>query len=126
MPRPSRCSTRARLNLLLDTHVLLWTLSDPGRIPDACRRSIEDPENDVWVSAISIWEIAIKIQSGKLQVEQDLERAVQSQGMQMLSFTSSHATAISRLALHHRDPFDRALIAQCLEDKLSLVSADRA
>ena len=112
------------MNLLIDTHILLWSLNEPERLSDACREALESPENQVWVSAISVWEIWIKAQIGKLRSPQGLAEAIAAQGMQSLPFTMAHADEVSTLPMHHRDPFDRALLAQAAKENLRFVTAD--
>jgi PIN domain nuclease of toxin-antitoxin system len=114
------------LNLLLDTHIWLWVLTDPSRIPEDVLELISSPENDIYVSAISLWEVVIKSQLGKIIVQDDLIAATEAQEMKFLPFSADHAVAISELPLHHKDPFDRALIAQTLSHKLKLITADKA
>jgi len=114
------------LNLLIDTHILVWSLSDPGRLAPICREALESPRNQIWVSSISVWEIFVKAKIGKLRVPQGLVEAIVSQGMQCLPFTAEHATEVAKLPLHHHDPFDRALLAQASKEKLRFVTTDGA
>lgn len=120
------CSTSRQSTLLLDTHTLLWSLNDPNRLPKPCREAIEPPNNQIWVSSISVWEICIKAKTGRLRSPDDLAWAISSQGMEHLPFTVAHAIAIVELPFYHRDPFDRALIAQASNERLRLVTADKA
>jgi len=112
------------VNLLLDTHVLIrW---DEGRrLSPAARRAIHEAE-DVYVSAASAWEIAIKIQLGRLEPSRTVERAAAESGFLELPVTFRHAARVATLPPHHRDPFDRLLIAQAAEEGLALVSRDPA
>lgn len=116
------------MRLLLDTHVLLWALVSPERIPARIRRRLESPEHEVFFSAASIWEIAIKVQIGRMVLPMPLEEvataAVQS-GFEELPIHAGHAAATVHLPLHHRDPFDRLLIAQALYEPARLLTADR-
>ncbi len=102
--------------LLLDTHVLLWALSDPGRIPAASAVAIADVDNEVAVSAVTGWEIAIKQSLGKLALpgpaESWLPGAVKKTGLDWIDITTDDALAVRGLPWHHRDPFDRLLVAQ--------------
>ena len=113
------------MNLLLDTQILLWSLNEPARLPASARATIEEPGNEIWVSSISLWEVAIKTQLGKLKVSGNLIVGIQDQRMQLFSFSAEHAMAVSRLPLHHSDPFDRALLAQARSEGFRLITADR-
>ncbi len=110
--------------LLLDTHVLLWWLDDPGLLSPRAREAIQDGRNPVYVSAAVIWEITIKRALGKLDVPDDLERAIATSQFLPLAVTIPHALAVGKLPHHHRDPFDRMLIAQAIHEDLCLVSRD--
>jgi PIN domain nuclease of toxin-antitoxin system len=112
------------MNLLLDTHILLWWLADPMRLSAASRRAIRDTANKVYVSAAVAWEIAIKRILGKLESPDNLDEVMAQNGFQPLSITIAHAMAVRSLPMHHRDPFDRMLIAQALQEGLQLVSRD--
>jgi len=114
------------LNLLIDTHILIWSLNAPERMPQTCREALESPRNQIWVSSISIWEILIKAKIGKLRVPKGFIEATASQGMQSLPFTVEHAAEVANLPLHHHDPFDRALLAQASKEKLRFLTADGA
>jgi PIN domain nuclease of toxin-antitoxin system len=111
------------MKLLLDTHVLLWWLKDPALLSDGARNAIEDGENLVYVSAAVAWEIGIKRALGKLQAG-DLEEALKENQFLALPVTISHALAVEKLPNHHRDPFDRMLVAQAEQEGLTLVSRD--
>ncbi len=111
--------------LLLDTHALLWALDDDDALDEAARNAIVDPRNDVFVSAISIWEISIKRSLGKLKAPGDLISAVEASGFQELAVTCVHADHAGNLPPHHRDPFDRMLVAQAQVEGLTIVTHDR-
>lgn len=111
------------MSLLLDTHVLLWWLKDPALLSDGARNAIEDGENLVYVSAAVAWEIAIKRALGKLQAG-NLEEAITENQFLTLPVTVAHALAVEKLPDHHRDPFDRMLVAQAMSERLTLVSRD--
>ena len=98
--------------LLLDAHAILWAVSQPGSLADDARSAIESPSNDVLVSGGSIWELEIKRASGKIKIEIDLIEDLTGVGFDILAITAADATSAARLPLHHRDPFDRMLIAQ--------------
>lgn len=111
------------MNLLLDTHVLLWWLADAPLDPTA-RARIADPELLVVVSAASVWEIVIKRSIGKLRVEGSMAERVEEAGFEPLPVTSAHAERAGSLPPHHRDPFDRMLVAQAQAEGLVVVSRD--
>jgi len=114
------------VRLLLDTHIFLWTFGDPDRLPSVVAKAIVDPDNDVFLSAISVWEIAIKRALGRLDFPLErLDETLTETGFEVLDFTAHHAVAAGALPRHHDDPFDRALIAQAVTDGLVLASVDR-
>jgi PIN domain nuclease of toxin-antitoxin system len=117
------------VRLLLDTHVLLWVAAEPRRLPLEVRERLESPDNDVLFSAASIWELAIKMQIGRVDLgvtpEKLADEAVR-RGFDELPVTAAHAAGVRRLPLHHRDPFDRLLVAQALHEPARLLTADRA
>lgn len=120
------------MTLLLDTHALLWALTVPDHLTERQRDAVQDPTNTVYASAINILEIAIKSSIGKLTVADSLERnryselftAISESGFDMLSFTGTHAASIRTLPYHHRDPFDRMIIAQAVVEGCTVVTAD--
>ena len=112
------------MNLLLDTHILLWWLDDNPLLTDKARDAISDTDNLVVVSAASIWEIRIKQALGKLEITPDFYDVIKEQGFEMLSITSDHAFAVGDLPAHHRDPFDRIMIAQAKKESLTIVTFD--
>ncbi len=112
------------MNLCLDTHVLLWWLDDHPALSNAEREAILDPGNLIVVSAAVIWEIRIKQSIGKLEISDDFITVIQEQGFELLSITAAHAYAAGSLPLHHRDPFDRMIIAQARMEKLCVISHD--
>ena len=117
------------MRLLVDTHVLLWAAAEPARLPPSFRRRLEAPDVDVLFSAASIWELAIKLQLGRLALRVDLETfagAAIDRGFRELPVTSAHAARVQRLPLHHRDPFDRLLVAQAICEPARLLTVDRA
>ena len=111
--------------LLLDTHVLLWWLGDNKALGLDTRHVIGSPDNRVYVSAASIWEIAIKKSLGKLKAPDDFETIVEEEGFQALPISLFHAEQAGALPPLHRDPFDRMLIVQAQAEGLLLVSQDR-
>ena len=110
--------------LLLDTHTLLWWLSDVERLSEETHATIADPHNDVFVSAITGWEIAVKRAKGRLVAPDNLSVLVEERGFTHLPLTFQHAEQAGRLPMHHRDPFDRFLIAQAQTEGLILVTRD--
>ena len=112
--------------LLLDTHTFLWWLTDDARLGVAARAAIALPANQVFVSAVTGWEIAIKRALGKLEAPDGLDEAIEREGFLHLPVSFRHGECAGALPLHHRDPFDRMLIAQCELEGLELVSADLA
>ena len=113
------------MNLLLDTHILLWWLADEPRLGQSIRESIVNPSTRVMISAVSVWEIGIKQALGKLKVPESILPVIQSEGFEELPITCQHAELAARLPNHHRDPFDRMLIAQAVLEGLTLVTNDK-
>lgn len=112
------------MNLLLDTHALLWWLADDPALGSEARAAIADPASTVYVSAASAWEVAIKQALGRLDAPADLDRAVEASGFDELPITVRHALAAGWLPPHHTDPFDRMLISQAMLERLTLVTSD--
>jgi len=116
------------VKLLLDTQCWLWWFAQPERLNEAAIAQILDETNELWLSVASIWEIGIKVAIGKLPLPEPLHQYIDSRmkqlGMRSLEITVPHAFQISNLPLHHRDPFDRMLIAQAQVEEMTLVSAD--
>ena len=114
------------MRLLLDTHILLWWLADDSALPARADLLIADRANEAFVSPISLWEIAIKAHLGKIVADVDeIRAAAAASGFTPLPFTDEHAVAIAHLPDHHRDPFDRALIAQAHVEPLYLITHDQ-
>ena len=113
------------MSLLLDTHVLLWWRLDSRRLREDARRHIEGAAR-VFVSAASGWEVAIKVDKGRLRLKDPFLRLVEASGFQKLPVTLEHAERLIGLPNHHKDPFDRMLVAQAQVEGLTLVSHDRA
>ena len=105
---------------LLDTHVLLWSLSQPEHLHPDARDTIRGAQNQVFVSTVTVWEIAIKSALGKLTVPDDLETQLRLNRFDILNITLAHARAIEHLPLLHRDPFDRMLIVQAQHERHAL------
>jgi PIN domain nuclease of toxin-antitoxin system len=114
------------MNLLLDTHVLLWWLDDDPSLSEKARANISDGNNLVFVSAAVVWEIRIKQALGKLIIPTDFPQVLDAQPFEMLAITAAHAYAVGDLPTYHRDPFDRMLIAQATLERLTIVTRDNA
>jgi PIN domain nuclease of toxin-antitoxin system len=112
------------MKLLLDTHVFLWWDAKDPQLPEDYRAAIAAPANDVFVSAVSVWEIAIKRSVGKLKFAGSAHNAVVRHGFQHLPITSEHAEWAGSMPERHRDPFDRMLVAQADHEKLVLMTVD--
>ena len=116
------------MRLLLDTHVWLWWSQDAPELSRPARRAIANPANQCWLSTASAWEMALKISNGKLRLEGDLEDFLPSQmaenGFAFLPIDVRHVARTVKLPFHHRDPFDRLIVAQALVEGLTVVSAD--
>jgi len=117
------------VKLLLDTHAFLWWVEGAPAIGRRARAAISNPDNEVLFSIASFWELAIKLSLGKLRLTQKLDRFVPEQlrvnGFSLLDLRLPHVVRVAKLPFRHRDPFDRLLVAQALEDDLTIVSADR-
>lgn len=112
------------MNLLLDTHVLLWWLADNPTLSAEARTAIADPNNIVFVSAVTAWEITIKKALGKLSAPDNLVEEITNNRFLPLPITMAHAVAVGKLPPIHQDPFDRLLAAQATTDNLTLVTRD--
>ncbi len=114
------------MKLLLDTHVVLWWTHDSARLSENAVQLIVDRRNSVLLSAVVAWEIAVKRRLGKLDVRPTLVEELIRDGASELPLSVAHATASEALPLHHRDPFDRMLVAQARSESAVLVTADPA
>ena len=116
------------MKLLLDTHTFMWWHSEPEYIPKNTLTLLQDPDNEVILSVVSLWEMQIKIQLGKLNLRDDLELMLKIQQEQnnisLISVTLPHILELKNLPLHHKDPFDRILIAQSKVENAILISRD--
>jgi len=114
--------------LLLDTHLVLWWLNGDPRLPQAVVERVQAPEAEVFVSQASLWEMAIKVSIGRLQVDlPELERQVPLQGFRWLPISNAHVLAVAELETDgdHRDPFDRLLVCQSRVEPMLLLTVDR-
>ena len=118
------------MNLLLDTHALLWFIGGDHNLTVAARKAIEDPTNNRNVSIVSIWEIAIKINTGKMNLiapfDELFPRQLDINGFELMPVRIEHTSIIATLPFYHRDPFDRLLIAQSMSENMPIVSAANA
>jgi PIN domain nuclease of toxin-antitoxin system len=112
------------VNLLLDTHALLWWLDDNPTLSVEARDAIADGKNLVFVSAVVIWEIRIKQSIGKLKIPRNFREILDRQAFDELPLTVDHAHLLAELPPRHRDPFDRMLVAQAMAEKLTIVTRD--
>ena len=118
------------MRLLLDTHAFLWFCADDPSLSAVAKGRIEDARNDRLLSVASIWEMAIKVSLGQLQLSVELTeliaRGAEQNGIGILDVTREHAVGVVALPFHHRDPFDRLLVAQAFAEGLTIVGADAA
>jgi PIN domain nuclease of toxin-antitoxin system len=115
------------VTLLIDTHLLLWAAGEPQKLSKKARRLLDDPASQLWFSAASLWEVAIKHGLGRedFRVEpRRLRRGLLDNGWRELAISSEHAVATLDLPSHHKDPFDRMLLAQAQVEGLALVTSD--
>jgi len=112
------------VNIILDTHIFIWALTQPERLSQKYREYIENLSNEIFVSSISIAEIAIKSSIGKLDYSFDLNDVIYESGFESLNFTVEDAILLKDLPFHHRDPFDRMLIAQSISKGYYIISDD--
>ncbi len=116
------------MKLLLDTQCFLWWFAEPERLSEKAIAHITDERNELWFSVASIWEVGIKVALGKLPLPESAERYIPSRmaqlGAKSLEICAAHAMRAAALPMHHRDPFDRMLVAQAQVDDMTIVSAD--
>ena len=117
------------MRVLLDTHVLIWMMTVPERLGPVATSLVDDEDTELVLSAASTWEIAIKHSIGRMQLPDEPERlmpvVMRESGIDSLPVEHRHALRVARLPLHHRDPFDRLLIAQAQLEEIPIVTADR-
>ncbi len=115
------------MKALLDTHAFLWAISDDVRLSRRAQRTFTGP-HDLWLSVASLWEILLKVKTGKLPLPEPsgpyLVKKLGENRIEVLPIKLDHVLRIETLAVHHRDPFDRILVAQSIEEKLPLITAD--
>ena len=114
------------MRLLLDTHVLLWWIADDPRIGLQSRGVLRDRSNQVLVSVVSLWELALKAQVGKLVTNiEEVSEGLEQDGFTRLAIADSHLVALTSVPRHHKDPFDHLLVAQAIAEDATLMSEDR-
>ena len=118
------------MKMLLDTHAFLWFIAGDSKLSNNARTSIEDDSNEKIVSMASMWEMAIKISIERLTLSEPFEllipRQLQINGFELLPIRFEHVSRVSSLPFHHRDPFDRLLLSQCIVEKCAIISGDTA
>ena len=112
------------MRFLLDTHLLLWWLSNDAALPSEARRLIADPANTIVVSAVSLWEIWLKKSLGKLDIPADFEPRLEAEPFDHLPLRAAHTRQVAFLPWHHRNPFDRMLVSQAHTENLILLTSD--
>jgi PIN domain nuclease of toxin-antitoxin system len=112
------------MRLLLDTHTFLWWVEDSPRLPRRFHAAIAEPANDVFVSAVTVWEIAIKRRTGRIAFSGGIVEEIRSHGFQPLPIALGHTEAVEDLPVFHRDPFDRMLVAQAMVEEIILLTVD--
>lgn len=117
------------MKLLLDTNIFLFAMEDSNRLSKKAIQLLEDESNELLLSLVSLWEISIKQSIGKLQFVDNLKKTIElgidKLELQIVPIRSNHIYKLSELPFHHNDPFDRLLAAQCLEEKITIISTDR-
>ncbi len=113
------------MRLLLDTNAFLWWRGDATQLPERVAHEVRNPENDIVVSIATLWEIAIKRSLGKLQFLEDFAEVMADEDFTLLPIGYTHLLALESLPLHHRDPFDRLLIAQSIAERIPIATSDR-
>lgn len=112
------------MKIILDTHLFLWAISNPSLLTRKRVQMLQNLSNTIFISSISVAEIAIKSSIGKLEFDYDIEKLIQKSGFEELKFSINEAKLLQKLPFHHKDPFDRMLIAQALKNDIYLMSDD--
>lgn len=112
------------MNILIDTHIFLWLLNDPSKINTQYLKHLKNTKNAIYMSSMSMVELIIKSSIGKLQIEFDIEQEANAMDIEVVSFDAQDALQLSKLPLHHKDPFDRMIIAQTMRKNYVLMSDD--
>ncbi|MCH8318156.1 MAG: type II toxin-antitoxin system VapC family toxin [Bacteroidetes bacterium] len=116
------------MQLLLDTHTFIWSIEDDKRLSQKAKKGIENQDNAIILSIASLWEMSIKISIGKLELKKPFEDVisyVREKGIEVLSINFEHTLLVSKLDFHHKDPFDRLIIAQAKIENMTIVSKDK-
>jgi len=117
------------MNVLLDSHTFLWFVLDDAQLSRSAKMLVEDPASDVFVSPASFWEIAIKVRLGKLDLQASyddfMHRGIVGNAFSILPIEPRHTSVLTRLPFHHRDPFDRLLVAQAMVEGMTIVGCDQ-
>jgi PIN domain nuclease of toxin-antitoxin system len=118
------------MKLLIDSHAIVWWMTNDPRLSPVARRALGSPQQQRFISQASLWELSLKVAAGRLQgigsTIENLRQESAKQAIQMLPITYEHIVRVENLPLHHTDPFDRMLVAQALEEGLTILTADRA
>lgn len=109
---------------LIDTHIFVWAMEESKLLPENIKDKIIDSNNEIFVSVASIWEIVIKRNLKKIKIAFDIETSIGKAGIHVLAIETSHALATEKLPPHHKDPFDRLLVAQAIAEKLTIITQD--
>jgi PIN domain nuclease of toxin-antitoxin system len=112
------------MRLLIDSHVVVWWLDNPAKLSPIARAALQDPSNEVFLSAASVWELGLKMAKGKLHMPPGFAEVLAQDGFENLDISVAHASRSMELPPHHADPFDRILIAQALLEGMVLVTRD--
>lgn len=113
------------MRYLIDTHIFIWWMEESKRLSEEILNLLNNPQNEIFLSAASIWEIIIKKVKKKLKTPKDIERGIKASGFTPISIEMLHVLGIERLPLHHNDPFDRIIISQAKTENLTLITADK-
>jgi PIN domain nuclease of toxin-antitoxin system len=113
------------MRILIDTNILFWSIVEPDKVSSTMAAHLVEGANSVLVSAVSLAELRIKQRIGKLEVPDDFDGLIEQTGYEWLSFRASHTRLLAELPLHHRDPFDRMIIAQAICENLTIATSDR-
>jgi len=112
------------MDIIVDTHIFLWSLSEPSRLTEQQRVELETPVNTIWLSSVSVTEIMIKSSLGKLSFDFDLLEAARASGYELLEYSAEDALPLKDLPFHHKDPFDRMIISQAMVRGYPVMSND--
>ena len=116
------------MDVLLDTHSFIWFVENDKKLTSKARNTIDNSSNTIYISIASLWEMAIKISIGKLKITVPYENVIKQindNGFEIIPITFEHTLKVSKLEFHHKDPFDRIIIAQALTDKMIIISNEK-